>query len=145
MLQQNDGGLLGIKYRSHAGYDKVRCVQICVYRVIVFRLVFVRRETHMFCPCRWGVGWSRWCRRRWPERCTPCHSTDWGSAGCSHHPLQTSLEPDLTLRTERDKSWKQSEQPYWKKCEKIKLFKGLVFDTFLAFFPGSTLIMLVKL
>lgn len=45
MLQQNDGGLLGIKYRSHAGYDKVRCMQICVYRVIVFRCVFVRRLT----------------------------------------------------------------------------------------------------
>lgn len=41
MVQQNDDGLLGVKYRSHAGYDKVRCV----YWVIVFRCVFVRRLT----------------------------------------------------------------------------------------------------
>lgn len=36
---------MGVAYRSHAGYDNSRCVQICVYWVIVFRCVFVRRLT----------------------------------------------------------------------------------------------------
>lgn len=93
MVQQNNGGLLG-------------------YII----------KTHVFCPWRWGVGWIRWCRRRWPERCTLCHSTDWGSAGCLHHPLQTSLEPDLTLRTERRQEMKTIWVNLQKKQNKCCLF-----------------------